>query len=57
MDCFAGLYVLMFENIFITFWKTFFLAFMLIIAFALSFYMLFDVPTRAFAVSFLRFCS
>jgi len=42
----------MFENIFFTFWKTFILAFLLIIAFALPFYMLLDVPTPAFDVSF-----
>ena len=41
----------MFEKIFLTFWKAIFLTSILVMAFALAFYMTFHDPSPEFAVS------
>ena len=50
--CIAGIYVIMFMNIFYTFCKVIIFTLMLIIAFSLAFYMTFFDPSPNFAVSF-----
>ncbi len=47
----SGIYVLMFVDIFKTFWKMFLLTVLLLVAFALAFYMALDDPSPQFAVS------
>ena len=46
----TGIYVVMFVDIFYTFWRLFFLALLLVIAFGLSFYMAFYEPNLGFQV-------
>ena len=48
---FIGIYVVMFIDIFYTFWKMALLALLLILSFSFSFYMLFNDPTTTNGVS------
>ena len=47
----TGIYVVMFVDIFYTFWRLFFLSLLLVIAFGLAFYMAFYEPDVGFRVS------
>ena len=48
----TGIYVVMFVDIFYTFWRLFFLTILLVIAFGLSFYMAFYEPAFELRVSY-----
>ena len=48
---FLGIHIIMFEKIFISFWKTILLTSILVVAFSIVFYMQFYMPGLTFEVS------